>query len=135
MTRFHICMCLLGLREMHNALQLHVLFLFFLLHVFLPALSGISGNSEQKDILQTVKKLIQCTVLEIQFRSWKYTIVIRIHRNLSNFPFLSKRYKGTRQLHKVDVNNPFQTVFKHMHIVYTYSNCMINQLLYCWQMI
>ena len=63
--------------------------LFFL--VFLPALSGILGNSEQKAILQTTKELIQYTVLQIQFRSLKYTTVIRIRKHLSNFPFRPKR--------------------------------------------
>ena len=55
------------------------------------ALSGISRNSEQKTILQTTKQLIQFIVLEIQFRSLKYMTVIRICKNLSNIPFLSKR--------------------------------------------
>ena len=59
----------------------------------LPALSKISGNSEQKAILQTIEQLIQYTLLEIQFWSLKYTAVIRIHKNLSNLPFLSKWYK------------------------------------------
>ena len=55
------------------------------------ALSGISGNSEQKTILQTTEQLMQFMVLEIQFRSLKYMTVIRIRKNLSNIPFLSKR--------------------------------------------
>ena len=55
------------------------------------ALSGISRNSEQKTILQTSEQLIQFIVLEIQFRSLKYMTVIRICKNLSNIPFLSKR--------------------------------------------
>ena len=63
----------------------------WILLVFLPALSGISGNSEQKTILQTTKQLIQYTVLDIQFRSLKYMNVIRIPKNLSNFPFLPKQ--------------------------------------------
>ena len=61
----------LRLRETHNALQLPV----FLLLVTLPALSGISENLEQKNILQTIKQLIQNTVLEIHFQSLKYTVV------------------------------------------------------------
>ena len=28
-------------------------------------------------------------------------------------------------------NNPLETVSKRVYAVYTYSNCMINQLLYC----
>ena len=43
---------------------------------FLAALSGISKNSEQKTILQTIEELMQNTVLEIHFRSSKYTVVI-----------------------------------------------------------
>ena len=76
------------LRETHNALQLSVFFSFFPPRS--SALSGISRNSEQKTILQTTKQLIQFIVLEIQFRSLKYMTVIRICKNLSNIPFLSK---------------------------------------------
>ena len=36
-----------------------VLLLLRLLLAFLPALSGISGNSKQKNILQTIEQLIQ----------------------------------------------------------------------------
>ena len=52
-----------------------------------PTLSGISGNSEQKTILQTAKQLIQYKAIEAQFRSLKYKAVNRIHKNLSNFLF------------------------------------------------
>ena len=55
------------------------------------ALSGISGNSEQKTILQTTEQLIQFTILVNQSRSLKYMTVIRIRKNLSKIPFLSKR--------------------------------------------
>ena len=78
----------LRLPQTHNALQLPVLL------DFIPALSGILGNSEQTIILQTIKQLIQFTVLEIQFWSLKYMVVIRMRNNLSNFPFLSKQYKA-----------------------------------------
>ena len=83
--------------------------------VFLPALSGISGNSEQKTILHTTKQLIQYMVLGIQFRSLKYTAVIRIRKNLSNFPFIPN---DTRRDHCVDVNNPLQTVFNTSNYIY-----------------
>ena len=36
----------------------------------------------------------------------------------------------TRRLQCVDVNNPLKKVFKCVHTVYLYSNCMIDQLLY-----
>ena len=32
---------------------------------------------------------------------------------------------------KSTVHSPPQTVFKRVYTVYTYSNCMISQLLYC----
>ena len=51
-----------------------------LLLVFLPALSGILGNLEQKTMLQTIKQLMQYTVLGIQLLSLKYTTVIRIQK-------------------------------------------------------
>ena len=34
------------------------------------------------------------------------------------------------RLQCVDVNNPLQTVFKYVYKVYTYSDCMIDQLSY-----
>ena len=49
------------------------------------------GKFGAKTILQTTEQLIQFTVLEIHFRSLKYTTLIRIRKNLSNIPFLSKR--------------------------------------------
>ena len=54
-----------------------------LLLVTLPALSGISGNSEYFTEHQTAN------VLEIHFWSLKYMVVFRIREDLSNFPFLS----------------------------------------------
>ena len=83
------------MRETHNVLQLPVFFLCLReTHNALQylcssspsspsrssALSGISGNSEQKTILQTTEQLIQFRILEIQFRSLKYMTVIRIHK-------------------------------------------------------
>ena len=126
-----LCLC-----ETHNALQLSV---FFFFSVFYQALR----NSEQKNcwirskkiVLQTIEQLIQYTVLEIQFRSLKYTVVIRIRKYFNIFPFLSKRQAIEGDLLCVDVNNPLWTVFKRVYIAYTYSNFMINQLLYCWPMI
>ena len=47
------------------------LYVLFFLHGFCE----ISVNSEQKNILQTITHLIQNTVLGIQFRSVKYTVV------------------------------------------------------------
>ena len=68
--------------------------------------------------------------------------VIRIRKNLSNSPFkqairFSYRILGDLATagQCVHGNNPLQTVSKRVYSVYTYSNCMLNQLLYCWQMI
>ena len=61
----------------------------------LPALSGISGNSEQNIILQTIEQLMQYTVLEIQFRSLKYKAAIRIRKNFATFhSYPSDTYKA-----------------------------------------
>ena len=80
----------------------------------LPAVSGITGNSEQKTILQTTEQLIQYTVLVIQLRSLKYMTDIRTRKNLSNIPFLSKRYLQGEN--SVDINNSLQTVLKHLKL-------------------
>ena len=97
-----------------------------LLLVFVPALSGISGNLEQKTILQTTKHIIQYTVLEIQFRSLNYTTVIRICKNLSNFPFLPSNNKARTVCR---CKQPFSNSFQTLQTVYTYSNCPVDQLL------
>ena len=39
------------------------------------------------------------------------------------------RSSDTSRLQCIDVNKPLQKVFKRVHIVYTYSNCMIHRLL------
>ena len=79
-----------------------------LLLVFLPGLSGISGNLEQKSISRTIEQLIQCTILEIQFQSLKCMVFIRMRKSLSNFPSLSKCQAIQGDLQYVDINNPHQ---------------------------
>ena len=82
--------------------------LLLLLLVFLPGLSGISGNLEQKTISRTIEQLIQCTVLESQFQSLKCMVFIRMRKSLSNFPSLSKCQAIQGDLQYVDINNPHQ---------------------------
>ena len=69
---------LLRLRETHNALQLPVFFFFLFFCQLYPEYRGIRSK---KTILRTTKQPIQHTVLEIQFRSLKYTTVNRLHKN------------------------------------------------------
>ena len=107
----------------------HFIIACLLLLVNLPAWRGILRNSEQKIILHTIEQLTQYTVLGIQFWSLKNTVVIRICKYF--YSYLS----DSRRLQCADVNNQLQTVFKRVYTVYTYSDSMINQLLYCWQMI
>ena len=52
------------------------------------------GEFGAKNILQTIEQLMQYMILEIQSWSLKYMFVIKIRKNLSNFPLLSKRYKA-----------------------------------------
>ena len=80
----------LRVRDTHNTLQLSAIFFFF----FLPVVSRISRNSEQKTVLQIIEQLTQYTLLEIQFRSLKYTSVTRVCKNLSYFPFPPKQIQG-----------------------------------------
>ena len=114
---------LLHLRETHNALLCNMQARFS------ASLIRNIEELEQKIILQTIEQLIQWPVLEILFRSLKYTVAIRILKNLSNFPFLPKH-----QAIQVCWYKQPTSVFKHACTVYTYSNFMLNQLLYCWQM-
>ena len=58
--------------------------------------------------------------------------VLKIHgcyQNSQKFEQLSIQAMQGEQLQCVDVNNPLQTAFKPAYTIYTYSNCMINQLL------
>ena len=73
-------------------------------------LSGISVNSEQKNILRTIThpiqyNAIQYTVLEIQFRSVKYTAVTVGY---------AKMLKRCRRLQWVDENKPLQKAFERI---------------------
>ena len=68
-------------------------------------------------------------------------MVLKIHdcyQDLQKFEQLSIQASDTRRLGDlaaavqcVHRNNPLQTVSKRVYAVYTYSNCVINQLLYC----
>ena len=69
------------------------------------------------------------TVLGIQFWPLKYTNVIRIHKNLSNFPFLTQAITRIVIWSKQPTSNSFQT----LRTVYTYSNCTTDYFLYCWK--
>ena len=102
---------MLRLRETHNALQLPA-FLFLVL--FLPVVSGMSGFSEKRAILQITKELIQYTVLKIQFRSVKYTTGIRITKN-----------EAMRQ-QCVDVSNPLQLIVKYRSIIFLLAKILVN---------
>ena len=67
-------------------------------------------------------------VLEIHFRSWKYTAVIRIHKNLSNFPF--KRYKVIKWLatvcwSKQSTSNNFQMCLYCIYLLKLYDKSII----------
>ena len=82
-------------------------------------LSGISGNLEQKTILQTTEQLIQFTVLEIQFRSLKYTSVIRIRKNLSNLPFLCSAIDSITQNEESKIDYEYVMMMRNNKFEYT----------------
>ena len=94
-------------------------------------LAGIFYINCRFAIFQTTKQLIQYTVLEIQFRSLKYTAVIRLRKNLETFNSypIDNKVKTVCWC-KQPTSNSFQTP----QTVYTYSNCTIDQLLHCWKM-
>ena len=126
---YSYCYNSLRLRETHNPLQLPVFFFllfFFFFFFFFLALSRMSGNSEQKSILQTIKQLIQYTDLEIHIRSLKCTAVIRISKNLSNSPFLLKRYKAiTMCWCKHPTSNSFKTCSYCIYLLKLYDKSII----------
>ena len=67
-------------------------------------------------------------VLETHFGSLKYAIVIRIRKNLSNFPF--KRYEAIRRLATVcwckqSTSNSFQTCLYCIYLLKLYDKSII----------
>ena len=117
----------LRLRETHNALQLPVFFFSFFswLCQRYPNIAKFGAKNYFTD------HRTQYTVLEIHFRSLKYTSVIRLCNNLSNFSFLSKRYEARTKCWCIQ---PTPNSFQTLQTVCTGSNCIRNQLSYCWQM-
>ena len=98
----------------------------FVLLLTLPALCEISRNTGQKLILQTTEQLIQYTTLGIQFQSLKHMVVIRIRQNLSNFPFLSKRYKAiTMYRCKQTTWNSLETLLHCNYLLRLYGKSII----------
>ena len=97
-----------------------------LLLVNLPAWRGILRNSEQEIILHTIEQLTKYAVLGIQFWSLKNTVVIRICKNLSNFLFLSKRFKAiTVCWCKQPTSNSFQTCLYCIYLFRQYDRSII----------
>ena len=77
-------------------------------------------------ILKAIEQLMQYTVLQIQSRSLKYTAVIKIRNNLSNFPFLSKQYKAiTVCWCKLPTSNSFQTCLYYIYLLKLYDKSII----------
>ena len=141
---------LLRLRETHNALKLPVFFFFLLFFCQrYPEYRGIRS-----------KQLLQYTVLEIHFWSLNYTTAIRIcKKNTQKIEQLSIPTQAIPKARTVcwckqptsnRISIPTQVIpkartvcwcnqstsnsFQTLQTVYTYSNCTIDQLLYCWEM-
>ena len=70
---------------------------------------------------------VHCLIMPIHFQSLKYTAVIRICKNLSNFPFLSKWNKAgiTVFWWKQPTSNSFQTCLYCMYSLKLYNKSII----------
>ena len=76
-------------------------------------LSALSRISEQK-------------ILEIQCQSLKYTVVVKTRKNLSNNPFLSKRYQAITVFWcKQPTSNSFQTCLYYIYLLKLYDTSII----------
>ena len=65
-------------------------------------------------------------VLEIHFQSLKYTAVFRIRKNLSTFPFLSKRHKAITVCRcKQPTSNSLQTCLYYIYLLKLYDKLII----------
>ena len=74
--------------------------------------------------------MIQNTVLEFQFRSVKYMVVTRLHKNFEQLSIPIQAIQGNYSVPS-DVNKPLQNIFKRVYTICTYSNGKINQFLHC----
>ena len=103
--------------------------LIFFSSCFSASLIQIIGESGAKTILQTIEQPTQYTVLEIQFRSLKYTVVIRTWKNVSQLPPLSRRCKVIKVYwYKQPTLHSFQTC---IYLLKLYDKSVI----YCRQII
>ena len=100
----NFCVCLKS-KTLCICGYLHLLLLF---HHF----SGISRNSEQKHVLQTITHLMQYMVLETHFWSEKcMTVTVRYAKNLSNIPFLFNREMQAITISRLREKKPLQNAF------------------------
>ena len=92
-----------------------------------PEYRGIRG---EQLFLQTIKHLLQYTVLEIQLRSLKYMVVTRIRKNLENLsiPFVPKRYKAIVCWCKQTTSNSFQMCLYRIYLLKLYDKSIITLL-------
>ena len=113
---------LLRLRETHNALQLPVF--FFRPLVFLPALSGISGNSEQKITEHRTAVTIHSfrdSVLKIH---GCYKDTQKVRATFHSYQ-LSKRCKAIVCWCKQPISNNFQTCLYCIYLLKLYDKSII----------
>ena len=84
-----------------------------------------------KPILQTITHLIQYTVLGIQFWSVKWTTVR--YAKIRAFSFIPiKRCNQLQWLGYIKTNR-FKMSLNVFSTTYTYSNCIVYRLFYCWK--
>ena len=84
-----------------------------------------------KPILQTIIHLMQYTVLGIQFWSVKWTTVR--YAKIRAFSFIAiKRCNKLQWLGYMKTNH-FKMLLNVFSTTYTYSNCIVYRLFYCWK--
>ena len=103
----------LGLFEKQNALHL-------------PVFSGLFGNSEQENNLQTIRDLIKYTVLEIQFWSVNCTAVTLGYAQNFEQHFIPShamfKQRKPWTMDRLDENKPLQNAFNLFSTAFTHSN-------------
>ena len=130
-----VCSHLLRLRETHKALPLTA------------SSSPSSPSCSSCDFASVIRNIgkfgaknhftdhqqqIQFTVLEIEFRSLKYTTVSNTDTPIFEQHSILTQAIATRRK-QCRCKQPISNSFETLKTVYTYSNCTINPLLYCWK--
>ena len=96
----------------------------------MPVFFGLLSNMEKENILQTITKLLQYMVLEIQLWPVKCkNVTVRYAKILSNISFFLFQATPAIAMDGLDENN-FKMLLNVFSTAFTYSNFIVCRLFY-----